>query len=533
MKREPCQTPRNLLVTSVIAALLCATAALATTVVVNPAIEHQTVEGWGVMVKRDTGPQDSVDLQNATFRTFVHDDLGLNVLRMWAPNGFEPSNDNADPNVLDKTKLNFRGDMHWIFYIINTMKSYSDMKFVLAVLTPEAWMKDNGALANGGHLLSNMREEFGEYLVAVYRAIKDSTGVDLYSMCIQNEPEFSETYGSCVYTAQQFDSTLKVVGARFAREGIAMKFHAADDMVGFVNYPRYIVNDTGAVRYLRAVSNHGYTDGITPAPTSTAAQAWGAFKNMAVPKGLSTWMSESSGWQQNDALTAGLYIGIAARSGDLSMWLYLALNGCSTYTMLCNSQHTGVSAAHKHYYHWVKPGAVRIDATYTDGHLLVTAFRHKQNNTLTVVVVNDSTAAIPLTLQGTGLPATMHKYSTRSPTTPVKLCQDDGDVSTASEISIEGRNLVTLYATGYSPVVGVQDRDIGQRAPAPASVGSSSAAQAIRLYQPNGRAVGLAAGQTGTDQLRPLSAGVYCYERIDASGTRIVKAAVSASTTGR
>jgi glucuronoarabinoxylan endo-1,4-beta-xylanase len=507
---------RRLIFTSAVALVgMAATMAAATTVTLNPALTYQTIEGWGTMVKRDVGIGDSVDLRDAAYRAYLHDSLGVNVLRMWNPPAFEDVNDNGDPASLNRSGFNYNGNqygsMRWICYVINQMKSYNDMKFIISVLSPPAWMKDNNSEQNGGHVLEAMRPELAEYLVAMYRTIKDSTGVDLYGISLQNEPEFAEWYSSCVYTGAEYIATLKVVGARFAQEGINVKFHGADDMVGTPNYTRAIINDTGAVKYMNAFSVHGYLDGVSPAPASMVAQAWSAIYGRASAKGLRTWMTEVSGWPQDSALTPALQIGTAIKSGNASMWLYLAPNDCSVSGLLCNRQATGISSAHRQFYRWVKPGAVRIDAAYTDSHLLISVFRHVANKTLTIVAVNDTTVAIPLTLQGGSLPATMRKYSTHSPA-PVKLCHDDGDVSTNAAVTIDAQNVVTLYGANYDPIVSVVR---------PASESGARSASAALLARPRSA---LSFGIDGrVRRVGRASRSGICFSRPDGVGSTNVK----------
>jgi glucuronoarabinoxylan endo-1,4-beta-xylanase len=432
--------------------------ALAVSVSINHGTEYQTIEGFGTMMKQDIGPQDSVDANNATYRQLLTSDLGLSVIRVWVPMDMEPTNDNADANVINRAafRLNGSGNARWTFHIINKYKSYPNMKFIASVLSPPAWMKDNGSTANG-KLLTTMREELAEYLVAYCRIVKDSTGVDLYGISLQNESAFDEWYGSCVYTAWEYRDMLKVLGARFEREGIVTKLHGADDMLNSISTNPYfgvISQDTAAKRYISAITVHGYTDGVNPMPTSGAAQAWGRLGTAGRAMGKATWMTECAGWASTDAMSAGLHIGMALKHGNVSMWVYLDPDDCDVWGLLCNGQHTARSAASKNYYHWVKPGAVRIDATYTDAHVLVTAFRHKTDRTLTVVAVNDTVGTRYVKLNGSGLPATMQKFTTTQGASP-KLCVDEGAVNTADSIAIDAYSVVTLYGTNYDPPVGV------------------------------------------------------------------------------
>ncbi len=431
--------------------------AQATAVAIDPAETHQTIEGFGSMLKSDIGPEDITDLRNATFRQFLMEDFGFTVFRPWLPmTPFEPTNDNSDPNTLNMSGFVLCSQMQFIIECINLLKSYPDVKFIPAVLSPPAWMKDNNDIANGS-LRTDMYEEFAEYLVAFYRIIKQETGMDLYGISMQNESAFDEWYGSCKYTAQQYRDVLKVVGARFAAENIQTRLHGADDMLTNITINPYfgIINqDPVAKSYLSAASVHGYSDGVSPMPTSGAAQAWARLGTISRAMGIPAWMNEAAGWQPNDYMPAALHVGMGLKYADLTMWVHLDMDDCAQWGLLCNDQHTLRSAAMKHYYHFVRPGAVRIGATYTaDDYLLVNAFVHADNDKMTVVAVNNASSSRQIQLSGTGLPAQMQMYLTTS-TGGNKLCEDQGNTSTGSAITLPAHSVVTLeadYVTAVQP----------------------------------------------------------------------------------
>ncbi|MBD3244120.1 MAG: hypothetical protein GF331_26245 [Chitinivibrionales bacterium] len=465
---------------SVLVFLSVATAQV-TTVTLNPAETHQTIEGFGSMLKIDIGIRDSVNLGKASYRQFIIEDFGLTVFRPWLPmTEFEPVNDNNDPNVLNMDGFHINRQMRFIIYCINQLKSYPHVKFIPAVLSPPAWMKTNNNIANG-YLRTDMYEEFAEYLVAFYRMIQQETGMDLYGLSIQNESAFHEWYGSCVYTAEEYRDVLKVVGARFEAEGIDTRLHGADDMLTNITvtpYFGYIYQDPVARQYLSAVSVHGYSDGVNPMPTSGAAQAWQRLGDIADRFGVPAWMNECAGWMPNDYMPAAMHMGMALRYADLSLWVYLSMDDCEEWGLLCNGEHTLRSAAAKHYYHFLRPGAVRIGAAYTeDEYLLVNAFVHPETNTMNVVAVNNASATRQIQLTAPDMPATMRMYLTTS-TGGNKLCEDQGDVSTGGAIDLPAASVVTLNAD-YVTSIGNATPDRAQSSP--------RADMGTRLVDPNAR----------------------------------------------
>jgi len=153
-------------------AILCAaacTSSLAVSVTINPSERHQTVEGFGAFGQCSRYDQ-------ATYTNFLHDDLGVSMVRIQIPHDWEPSNDNSNPNNLNLSAFNVSGNFQRWKAIINGMKRFSDVRFIATVWTPPAWMKEftrdtsptcsDGTGACGGHLRADMRAELAEYLVA-------------------------------------------------------------------------------------------------------------------------------------------------------------------------------------------------------------------------------------------------------------------------------------------------------------------------------------------------------------------------------
>jgi hypothetical protein len=80
----------------------------------------------------------------------------------------------------------------------------------------------------------------------------------------------------------------------------------------------------------------------------------------------------------------------------------------------------------------------------------------------------------------------MRKFSTLAPS---RLCRDDGNVTTADSLAIEGNSVVTLYAQNYNPplaVVPPASRQYVSGTPR----ASVTAGSSVRMYRPNGALAG-------------------------------------------
>ena len=239
-------------------------------ITVNTAQSYQTVTGIGSMALT----KDEVDDLECTSMRF---DMSPEY-----NSGLEMSgNDNNDPNSLDLSK--FKHDDEIVAKALYA-KSKGVNLFIASVWSPPGWMKDmssrtpatlewwspcnNAANSTwcGGFLKTTMYEEYAEWLVGCLKTWKNETGMDLTAVSLQNEPEFPEPYGSCVYTATELKNLLLVVGKRFTKEGINTKIFygeilwAQANVVGFFSP---VLKDVEALSYLKAFALHNYdTDGI-------------------------------------------------------------------------------------------------------------------------------------------------------------------------------------------------------------------------------------------------------------------------------
>ncbi len=78
--------------------------------------------------------------------------------------------------------------------------------------SPPASAKSNGSVVNGGTLNSDAYASWAATLANFATTFQQNTGVALYAMSAQNEPDFSATWPSCIYTADQLVAFVKVLG---------------------------------------------------------------------------------------------------------------------------------------------------------------------------------------------------------------------------------------------------------------------------------------------------------------------------------
>ena len=86
--------------------------------------------------------------------------------------------------------------------IHDALTAKPDLLFYGSPWSPPAWMKDNNDMMHGGKLLPEYRSSWAEYFVKWITAYEEQ-GVKLWGVTVQNEPEATQTWESCIYTAEE------------------------------------------------------------------------------------------------------------------------------------------------------------------------------------------------------------------------------------------------------------------------------------------------------------------------------------------
>ncbi len=100
------------------------------------------------------------------------------------------------------------------------------LKLFASPWSPPAWMKTNGKMNNGGKLKPECRGVWAEYFVRYIREY-EKEGIPIWGLTPQNEPEATQTWDSCVFTAgEQRDFIRDHLGPALERAGL-LKLPAA------------------------------------------------------------------------------------------------------------------------------------------------------------------------------------------------------------------------------------------------------------------------------------------------------------------
>jgi len=446
-------------------------------VVLDKTREYQRIEGFGGF-----GPEAGTRYPNELVNEF-----GLSIFRDSLPVNFELQNDNDDPNVIDWNApgwnidgsltpndmcINQESPLQARFQPIKDMKAAADASgepfhLMVSVWSPPYWMKYTKCIFGSdsnwnklimGHIPSgenpnDLKEEFAERLVAYIRFVKQYTGVDVEYLSIQNEPAFNEFYQSAVYTPWELKELLKVVGRRFEREGIGTKLFLPED-IGYLprilDYMNTAGEDPEALSYLDLFAVHGYgQDGVTkddPTPSN-----WMETRRITQTYNRPLWMTETSGYDQHwaGAMDYAKAIHLALRYGQVSGWVYWTMRSDNPpYSLYArDGSPSDLLYAMKQYARHIRPGAVQIGSASDDEELLVTSFLHREDRTLTTVMVNagESRKKVAIRGEGSNFPDNYRVYRSSEGERAVDL----GTHAAGETLYMPGNSIVTL--TGLTP----------------------------------------------------------------------------------
>jgi glucosylceramidase len=126
--------------------------------------------------------------------------------------------------------------------------------------SPPAFMKTNNDMLHGGKLRPEFRQAWANYVAKFIKAY-EREGIPIWGVTVQNEPMATQTWESCIYTAEdERDFVKNFLGPTLKREGLADRKIIAWDHNRDLIYQRVstILRDPEAARYVWGIGYHWY-----------------------------------------------------------------------------------------------------------------------------------------------------------------------------------------------------------------------------------------------------------------------------------
>lgn len=227
--------------------------------------------------------------------------------------------------------------------------------------------------------------------VAWIQFVQSNYGATVYAVSPQNEPDQSNSSGSCLWTAQQFHDYVPYLSSALSTAGLSnVKIMLAEPSSWTNSYSTTAMNDASVAPDIAILAAHNYSGSI-------AQLSWANFTTQHV------WETEVSDFGTYDgSMTSGLtyaqnihdFLSVAKVNG-WNWWILMDGNCCTDNEGLTDTAGNVAKRAYVigQWSKFVRPGWSMVSVTNSTG-LLVTAFTAPSNATSAVVVVNPSSSAV-------------------------------------------------------------------------------------------------------------------------------------------
>jgi glucuronoarabinoxylan endo-1,4-beta-xylanase len=273
--------------------------------------------------------------------------------------------------------------------------------------SPPASMKTNGSIKNGGYLQPASYQAWATQLVNYVAALKNTYGIPVYAISVQNEPDFVASYESAQYNAQQFhDFVLNNLCPTLQSVGLGnVKIVLAEQAHWNFNLTTTTKSDAAANACVGIYAAHGYNSSASSYAVSPGQELWETEDSDLGPQDTSR--SNGLAWAQK----LHAYLTIA----NLNAWHYWwAVDSVTTTGQGLLNDVSGTLVIPTRFYmigqytKFIRPGYVRIGATVSPvANTYISAYKNPTSSGHVVIVaINQGSGNANVTFQFNGFTAT-------------------------------------------------------------------------------------------------------------------------------
>ena len=263
---------------------------------------------------------------------------------------------------------------------------------------PAAWKDSNSV--NGGNWIATAAnsQSYATQLATYVAAMRTTYGIKLHALSVQNEPDASTTYESCVWTAAQIHDFVPYLSAALAAKGVANTgIMLPESMHWQFALAADTMNDPVTAAQVALLGGHDYG--------SSAA----AVTQFGSPPPVPLWETEHY-FGSDDTIVNG--VALAAEIHDFmtvaeaSAYHYWWLKGSGNGSLAGNSTTTPAKRLYVmgNYARFVRPGFQRVTVT-SDTTALISAFKDPTSQTLVIVAANPTAWPVTQSFDLTSCPA--------------------------------------------------------------------------------------------------------------------------------
>ncbi len=300
--------------------------------------------------------------------------------------------------------------------------------------SPPAWMKTNNDMLHGGKLLPEYYQAWANFYVKFIQAY-EKAGIPIWGLTVQNEPMAVQRWESCVYTAEDERDFIKnYLGPTLWKNGMKNKNLIAWDHNRDLIYNRAstILNDKDAAKYVWGIGFHWYetwTGGPMQFDNVRMVHETFPGKNLIFTEGCPENFDSSriGNWTLGETYGNSMIHDFNSGAVGWTDWNILLdeRGGPNHVENFCFAPvhafygkklyYTNSYYYIGHFSKFIRPGAVRINASSNRTDLITTAFRNP-NGKIVVVVMNQGDVVLDYNLafkgQSVSIQSRPHSIST-------------------------------------------------------------------------------------------------------------------------
>jgi glucosylceramidase len=283
--------------------------------------------------------------------------------------------------------------------------------------SPPGWMKTNGNVLHGGKLLPKYDQSWANFYIKFIKTY-EKIGIPIWGLSVQNEPMATQTWESCLYTAEDERDFIKnFLGPTLYKAGLANKKLIIWDHNRDLLYQRAstVLEDPAAAKYVWGIGFHWYETWTGAGPNFEATRVTHqAFpdKNLIFTEGcvesynadrLNDWaLGERYGTSMINDFNAGtvgwtdwnVLLDEKGGPNHVGNFCFAPIHAdTKNGTLIYTSSYYYIGQFSK----FIKPGAKRIASVASRDKLLTTAYMNPDGK-IAVVVMNKNDEKIDYSL---------------------------------------------------------------------------------------------------------------------------------------
>jgi len=309
--------------------------------------------------------------------------------------------------------------------------------------SPPIAYKDNGSVI-GGHFVSSAAnyQGYAAQLANYVASMTNIYGISLYAVSVQNEPDYSATWESCLWTAQQIHEFVPYLATALSNNNVAStRIMIAEDMNWKWDLAATTMNDTVTSNLVGVLAAHNY--GSSAAPVT----------QFGTPCPKTLWETEHY-FGNDDSIANGVTVAQEIHSfmtvANANAYHYWWLTGSGTGSIADNTANPAKRLfTMGNYSRFVRPGYYRIGVT-NNAFTSISAYKDTNSGRFAIVAINPAFTTVTQVFNLASFTATSVTPWITSSNLSLASQSAIGVVNSSFSYALPAMSVVTFAGQGYA-----------------------------------------------------------------------------------